>query len=543
MKLWYIYTWNGASGVVLTWASLTTAQQNALVDTAAGESTFVNAQKRLLWLAGDQTNEDGVLLRKRTTLLGDIVNSDPVYAGAEDRGYTSLPASVPGQNTYAAYVASKKTRTPIIAVGANDGMLHIFKSSDGTELFAFMPSTAIMKAIALTRPSYGATINPHQYFVNGSMYVDDVYISGAWRTYLFGAMGSGGQAVFALDISNPDSMTASNIKFEMTNVDNSHVGYVLGQPQIAFLADGTWSAVFGNGYNSGDDRAYLMVVDLSNKSNTTTVATNSGSSNGLAGPELLMRADGTIATAYAGDLLGNLWKFDLSSTNRSDWAIAYGQPLFIARSSSGAVQPITSTPNLGFNFQNGNKVMVYFGTGQYFATGDNIVTGTTVQSFYGIEDVGPITSTDRSQLWPKTWGLDSQNRRAVIETQVDWSVKKGWYLDFDTTLGERVITSALLAYDQLIFPTFIPSQNACSFGGSGELVDTSGVNGTSFVPIIGQSVVQLAVAVIKTPAYIESGSKIYFPSSNLQGNSGGLPTGTPPPVAGQKGRVSWRQLK
>jgi type IV pilus assembly protein PilY1 len=542
-----LFTWNGSAGVALIWSNLTAAQQAAL--TASGEADSANAQFRLNWLSGDQSKEQpNGDFRKRTTLLGDIVDSDPVYAGGDDFGYSQLPSTVPGQSTYAAYVTTKQSRTPLVLVGSNDGFLHAFNANTGAELFAYMPSQALLKAIALTRPDYGSTTNPHQNFVDGSLHVDDIYYSGQWHTVVIGSLGAGDRGVFALDISNPDSFSASNVLFEYTNADDSRLGYVLGQPTISLLADGSWSALFGNGYNSDDGKAYLFAIDMTNKSNTKVIPTGSGVNSGLAGPVLLLNANNTVTVAYAGDLLGNLWRFDLSSTTRSSWAISYGVPLFTARGPSGEVQPITSTPNLGMNIKKNNDITVFFGTGEYFAVGDNLVTGTPpVQSMYAIDDNGSaITQTDRSVLFQKTITAEDSATRTVNDSAFNWSGYRGWYLDLLSPSagkqGERVISSPLLLYGRLLFTTFVPTQQACSFGGTGWFMDLYAMD-SSTKSIIGGSGEYLPVAVVKTPGVILSGEKAYFPSNSLRGDLSEIQPGDISNNNPWSGKQSWWQLQ
>jgi type IV pilus assembly protein PilY1 len=40
-----------------------------------------------------------------------------------------------------------------------------------------------------------------------------------------------------------------------------NLGVTIGQASIARLNDGSWAAVFGNGYNSSDEKASLFIVN------------------------------------------------------------------------------------------------------------------------------------------------------------------------------------------------------------------------------------------------------------------------------------------
>jgi len=536
-------------GVSLAWANLSPAQQLAL--RAPTEVTDVNAQKRLTWLRGGRADEQGQpsgFLRQRVNVFGDIVNADPVYSGAQDFRYDLMPTSVPGQSTYGSFVLAKATRTPTVFIGANDGFTHAINATSGVEMFAYMPSSVFTNAVALTTPGYGTVSNPHQYYVDGPASVGDAYFGGSWHTIFVGSTGGGGKSIFALDVTSPTSFTAANVLFEINVADVPELGNVLGTPLITRLPDGRWAVVFGNGYNNATGQAYLVIVDLANPTSIIKIPAGPSGANGLSGPALYATL-GTTTAAFAGDLQGEMWKFDLSSTSPSSWGVAYGTtssplPLYVARGPNNEVQPITSAPTLGRNPQRGFALMVYFGTGQFFATGDNIVPSTPpVQSVYGILDGAAISVTNRTVLAPKIMSTQTATTRTVNEGIINWASVSGWYLDlldYNTTVGkgERSISKPLLLFDRLIFTTVTPSQTTCAAGGTGWLMEVGGVgdNTTTY-------------RMLTSSKYLTDAA--YKPDLFLSGNGqGGLytPTGTtiqfdPTPPPPQRGRLSWRQLQ
>jgi len=363
-----------------------------------------------------------------------------------------------------------------------------------------------------------------------------------------GSTGGGGKSIFALDVTDPTSFTAANVLFEINVADVPELGNVLGTPLITRLPDGRWAVVFGNGYNNATGQAYLIIVDLANPTSITKIPAGPSGANGLSGPALYATL-GTTNAAFAGDLQGEMWKFDLSSTSPSSWGSAYGTlasplPLFVARGPNNEVQPITAAPTLGRNPQRGFALMVYFGTGQFFATGDNIVPTTPpVQSVYGILDGTAITVTNRSVLAPKVINTQTATTRTVNEGIINWASVSGWYLDlldYGTTLGkgERAISKPLLLFDRLIFTTVVPSQTACLPGGSGWLMEVGGVGDNT-----------ATYHMLTTSKYLTDAA--YKPDLFLSENGqGGLytPTGTtiqydPTPPPPQRGRLSWRQLQ
>ena len=471
-----ILTHNGTNGLAFTAANfslLSTTQQAALNTNIAGINDGLGIS-RIGWLRGDKAAEiaqGGSFRNRNNGLLGDIVNSDLLFVKAFDFNYDALPAETPGQASYHTYVhANSSSRTPVVYTGANDGMLHGFNAETGKELFAYVPGAVFSKLSWLTSPDY-----THRYYVDGNAYAGDAYIgaSPSWRTILLGTLGGGGKSIFALDITDPTNFSASNVLWEFTDPD---LGYVHGQAKIALLNNGVWAAIISNGYNSTSDRAYLFVINLQTGELIRKISTNTSTNNGLSSPALVdTNGDKKIDFVYAGDLQGNIWKFDLSHSNTGQWDVAYksgstGQPLFTARNASNQVQPITSPLEIGFH-SNGHY-MIFFGTGQFVASGDN--TNTQVQSLYGIWDNGSrIVATDRSVLQQQmilTETVIPPFERTVSNHLVSWADKRGWYIDLlqppsGTTEGERSVIMPLLSFGRVIFTTLIPSSDPCVAGG------------------------------------------------------------------------------
>lgn len=604
-----VFTHNETAGAELNWADLSSTQQADLNKNSSGVVDGCG-QERLSYLRGDQTNEGAgsftcssgsSISRFRArpiSVLGDIVNSDPFYLKVLNFGYEQLPSPYTTEaGSYAAFRTANQNRAPVVYVGANDGMLHAFRADTGNtdsgkELFAYFPRTVIPQLSKLTDPNYNSH---HKYFVDGSPYVADAYIAGGWKTVLVGTLGAGGKGLFALDVTNPASFGASNVLWEFdehaddANSDGSpdgDLGYTFGQAQIAMLNNGQWVAIFGNGYNSTNDRAYLYVVNLATGALIRKIATDTATNNGLSTPVLLdTDGDRIVDYAYAGDLQGNMWKFDLThASDPAHWDVAYKQgstpkSLITVRNASDQVQPITAPPEIGVHPNGGH--MIYFGTGQYIAIGDN--GNTQVQTLYGVWDNGTrIETTDRSTLQAQTIIFEGQgtlpdgttssdNLRAISNHAVDWGTKRGWYLDLvppgGTAQGERVVSVPLLRHGRAIFTTLIPSSDPCEYGGTSWIMEVDAVTGSRLaysvfnvnkdagplfneddyivVTINGQDVavpasgLESTVGIIKPPAVVSAGSHEHKIAS---GTSGSLIS-----IVEQGGadnpRTSWKQLQ
>jgi type IV pilus assembly protein PilY1 len=589
-----ILTYNGTSGKPFTTCSspnLSAAEKLAL-DTDSNGTVDLLCTDRLNWLRGQSVSG----MRVRTSVLGDIINSDPAYDDKlKNFGFTNLPTSEPEQASYAAFVAGK-THKPMVYVGANDGMLHGFRAdtgdlaNSGKELLAYIPAGVYSNLSQLTSPNY-----QHKYFVDGAPLVEDAYISGSWKTVLVGGLGGGGNSVYALDVTNPESFTAANVLWEYPKATTpageiANLGLTYSQPQIARLHNGKWAAIFGNGYNSSTGTASLYIVDLQSGNLIKQIDTSSGPNNGLSTPKVYDSNGDMIGDyVYAGDLQGHMWKFDLSDSNPANWKLAFaGQPLFTARNAAGDVQPITAQPQVTAHLSGS---LVYFGTGQYLQYVD--VSNKQVQSFYAIWDNGtPVATTDRSQLLQRsivsqTSGgttlvtqSDGSTASVGLDTRVTSSTpaavdyaggQRGWYMDLvppSGPAGERVISTPLLKYDRVIFVTLIPDAgDPCLPGGDSWLMELDAISGAapsssvfdfnndgkfdSYDNTPGGTAagVKSTVGITKTPIWLDQDSSTGF--KEMSGSSGDIMSlknrggGSPPPGPGTSTfkRIYWMQIQ
>jgi len=461
------------TAVEFDFTNLSATQQAALNRSASGTTDGLGAQ-RVNWLRGDDAAH--VSFRSRLPaggvapgdrrLLGDIINSNPQFSEG------------------------------VLYVGANDGMLHAFDASTGEELFAYIPSALLVPEGAepfapvsrLMDPDYG-----HRYFVDGTVSVVDLSVVGTPRRVLVGSMGAGGRTMFALDVTNPASFGASDVLWEF---EHPELGYNVGPPAIVKMSDGTTAAVFGNGYNSDSDRAMLFVVNVDTGALIQVIDTgvgSSGSPNGLAAPVVTdwpvsnLRAN----RVYAGDLQGNLWRFNVGGA-AGTWNDAGNvTAIFTAVGPGGNPQPITAQPIIALNPSNANEIVVAFGTGSYFRLDDQDMPGAPVQSLYGILDTtAGVSAVTRGNLLQQeitsqtleTFGAESVVVRVVSDNVFNPVVHQGWYLDLTVEDGERVISEATFPTGPLQrrvrFSTLIPDENPCGTGRRGFIMDLDIVAGS-----------------------------------------------------------------
>ncbi|MBT8082379.1 MAG: hypothetical protein KJP08_00315 [Gammaproteobacteria bacterium] len=525
-----ILTYDGSDGIPFQWSSLTREQKRDFrTDSSGTQDTEASGMARHAWMRGERAcefsssetclHEDGgdtfdtKSLRERATRLGDIVHSGPVFVGAAESDWPDVPPfpSTVG-NTYGEFRDATASRAAVVYVGGNDGMLHAFAKESGQELFAYVPASLYSDSASdglhyLSDPGYA-----HRYSVDLTAAIADVYAptragaTAAWRTILVGGLRAGGRGLFALDITNPTAISESaasarnTVMWEFSSVDDADFGHSFSRPSIVPMK-GTgntirWAVITGNGYNdlgSGEAKLFVLFIEAGldgtwsagDYVEISTGVGNRSDRNGLSTPAVIdSDGDGLADRAYAGDLYGNMWAFDLSGTNTGRWDVAYkrgrtAQPLF----TTAANQPITTTPAIVRNSsiptssRNSPNTMVIFGTGQYLTTGD--VASTDLQSMYGIWDSGDGQLT-RSDLVEQEIdeGLtdDGVVGRTLTDNSINFASDHGWYIDLADS-GERMVSDAVIRGDLVFFNSMNPDTDPCQAGGSGWLMVAKWING------------------------------------------------------------------
>ncbi len=477
------------AAVPFTWTAIGATRQGELQPAADALGS-----DRLDFLRGDDSNEfPSGQFRDRVTKLGDIVSSSPTFVGPPAFFYRDTLEAQP----YSAFVAAQAGRQKMVYAGANDGMLHGFAANDGRELLAYIPSAVFPNLHHLTNRNY-----THKFYVDGTPTYGDVFYNNAWHSVLVGGLNRGGRSIYALDITSPAAFTEGNaasiLRWEFTDTE---LGYTYSRPAVVRMHNGRWAAVFGNGYNNtGTGRAYLYVVDIENGTVTAKIDTGVGDAttpNGLATPALVdLNGDSIVDYAYAGDLQGNMWKFNLTSNVSTGWRVAYdngsGVPLPIFVATDGAAtptrQPITSRPEVGRG-PRGVGMMVLFGTGKFLENGDK--NPGPKQSFYGIYDPNTNTSSDRvtsrtlltAQTILAEVTVATRRLRVTSENPVP-TTSRGWYMDLlappnppGTLQGEMQVSNSILRNGRIIFTTLIPDPDVCSSGGTSWLMELDSLTG------------------------------------------------------------------
>lgn len=519
-------SWNTATTgarISLDYANFSPAQQAVLNANLPSGVTGVNL---INWSKGTANAS----LRTRSLLLGDIVNSPLAVVLPGDKTASDLP----GDTSYTTYLGLKaSSMSASLLVNANDGFFNVIDAGSGRRRYAYMPSTVLPSLSTIASTSYGSGV--HKFTVDGQVSVFDTQASGSWRTVAYGGTGGGGKGYFAIKLFDGLSNTVSAL-WEVKAPDTStpgnrfnNLGYAYSRPEVARMADGTDIMVVGNGYGSFTERASLYVINANTGAFIAEIQTpvlNNETDNGLSSVKLAVNAQNVVQAAYAGDLKGRMWKFDLSADNPANWKLAFGgQPLFTAP--LGAAQPITVQPLILDHPRNGK--LIYFGTGKFSETPDKQTTAQ--QAFYAIWDadagVGNIMQSSL-QVQNVTTTVTGSNATyfSVTKNSVDWAARKGWYLPLATVapyLGERIIFPAQTSRGRIIFTTAaVNSSDPCESTGTGRIFVLDAASGGMFnYPVLDTNGDGLVTSADAQVAGLGVGSGIPILNALLSGTSNG----------------------
>lgn len=532
------------------------------------------------YLRGDRSLE-GQGFRYRGSALGDIINASPLLVGSSlDMQYDLYTGSQTtpnnGKASYRSFLDAKKARAERVYVGANDGMLHGFHAATGDEEFAYIPKAVLGKYAAV---SYSSPTYSHSYFVDGQLTELDAYdnASSVWRNVLVGTAGAGAKAVFGVRLPTGAGAAApgqSDALWEISdaNADFAELGYTLNKLESGLMRNGQFAVLINNGYGSRSAGASLYVVNALTGALIRRIDTGVGSNttagkNGLGGVRVIRNSAREIVAAYAGDLQGNLWKFDLSDPSSANWSLAFAsqtakKPLF------KAPLAITAAPGLIAHPLGG--LMVIFGTGKMFENSD---PGTTDAGYlYSVWDRDPVGAgaaasttnlSDSSSLVAQSLSAtditqtdgSTKTFYTVSSNKVDYATKRGWYMQL--LAGERVIYDPQAALGRIYVESVARHTNASnaaitcnpsSFDVNGYLLDpftgaynaarpTLDTNGDGKI----DSNDKQTVVGVKTPTI----ARASVMQSKGTGNQGVLVTSTDQKVFNGNqalARRSWRQI-
>ena len=464
---------------------------------------------------------------------------------------TAMPEAGTGTASYIHFQHTNATRMNLVYVGANDGFLHGFRAggfsaegifstasypNDGREMLAYAPSLAVNTIHSATSSAldYSSATYAHNAFVDATPGIGDLFYHGAWHTWLVGGLGAGGNAngvvgdaisraagnIYALDITNPRNTffkqhaamlvrgdwNSSTIVCINSNNCGQHMGSIYGTPLIRRLHDGNWAAIFGNGLNSAEGSAGIFIMTINSLSGATSfryldtgwrTPSNDAVDKQKNGIAFVTSADldGDHITdfIYAGDVLGHIWRFDLTDKNPEKWT--KGSVLvFSTKEQTPGRRPITTAvivssvrlktglPRVIVNFATGHEFPQVLIHGAYYASGTQAMYGvwdwnfnswnslhsTQYASLSAPQKITEATLTQQTlteSTYNKENGTSKGSRYSGSKNMVCWigtstcstnNTKFGWVEDFPNH-SEQAIYSPTMFNGNFIINSIIPS--------------------------------------------------------------------------------------
>lgn len=513
-------------GTPFRWDNLSATQKFNL---GSGDDT--DGRNILNYLRGDRTNESTATVTKnyrlRTGLLGDIVDSRVVYLGKPNASYSDTYN--PG---YTTFKDDKAGRTPLIFVGANDGMLHAFDASEGSnagnEVFAVVPYSSyegpdqtpqISGLQALARPTY-----THRYYMNATPEIRDVDFARTgnslssfsastpadWRTLLVTGQGKGGRSFIAVDVTNitPGSLTESAMAGKVLwEFAHPNMGYSFGRPLIAKTRRWGWVVILSSGYNNSlTGKGAIFVLNAKTgellKGPIETSAGTEATPAGLAQIEGYTEsyADYTLSYVYGGDLLGNLWRFDFTDGTKDPVALKIAE----LKTPDGAAQPVTTAPKIEYSAKD-LKRYVFVGTGRLLSPEDQ---GNSQQhTMYAFRDGTKSRAYGKESYevplpenisFPITRQKMARVANLLAGASADDAYPMGWYYDLTSswdeegaagekerqTATERIVLNLQANDGVLTWIGSLPNDDPCSPSGASRLYSTYYGSGQSVLTVI-----------------------------------------------------------
>ena len=422
-----------------------------------------------------------------------------VYVAANDgmlHAFETDPDNVPYYQT--AGIATTTTTDDAFTGTLNTSPV----SGEGSERWAYVPGMVLPELKKLANEPY-----IHEYTTDGSPVIGDICFGHTtstpcasqsnWHTILVAGLNAGGRGYYALDVTDPQNPKAlwelkggsgtACLSAAQANsgtfFEDCNIGLSFGNPIITKRkSDGKWVVIVSSGYNNltpGDGQGHLYIVDAQTGAILSRIDTGVGcdgvstSSPCVAGtpdPSGLGRInawvdnafnDNTALRVYGGDLMGNVWRFQLDPS-QTGYMTAYKLTTLV--NSSGVAQPITARPELG---EVQGFAVVYVGTGRLLGTSDTATSPPPqTQSIYAIRDDLTTGSITRADMVQQTLTATSASTRTSTGNAVDFNTQKGWFVDLPDS-GERVNVDPILQLGTLVVPSNVPSADSCVAGGYG----------------------------------------------------------------------------
>lgn len=497
---------------------------------------------------------------------GGVLTGTPLNFLGKKTAYPSNLYSANNDGLVHVFNGAKITNETTLATNAIDAAGNVL--SAGQEVAAFMPMGVGSKLKKFASPSYS-----FEYVLDGPMSEEDIYDartvgSEKWRHILYGTSGRAdagdlgtGRFIYALDAPFNDVTggknripDASSFLWERSWPDLGYVSNLPSAGQLSAEANGgnaatanKWVVLSNSGHYTATGKSGLYVLDALTGEQIAFIPTTSGvpTGRGLGGVSVVRDRARRIVAAYAGDAVGNLWRFNLGTTFSATkifttensrpiygapaWQLARGGKYSGSFTLNGAGGTSTTATQCSSDKRDGKcGTIVVFGTGMMLDEDDRANSAT--QAIYGVWDPTPINAQQVSTVFPIGTALLEQTMvstgtKVANDTGIDYfysvsrnaidynAAHNGWKLQLGSlanATGERVIAdaanlgSAVAIYSTIIKPASASDEELCTKGNAAPNLIYI-LNGRDGAGTYGFRTSKLGAPVPYSVGYLESG--------------------------------------
>jgi type IV pilus assembly protein PilY1 len=450
-------------------ATSNTGLTDAVLNTGAtGEPTRDQVIDFINGLDVPDTDHDNVVAEARTQM------GDPLHA---------QPVSV---------VYGPELRDGLVFVATNDGFLHAIDLDSGVEQWAFIPPEFLSHQVDLFKDESAAA---KHYGIDSDLRVqmvadNDSVIESGEKVYLYFGVGRGGDFYYGLDVTNPLSPQLL-WKLDAASLPGLGQAWSSPMPTRVNVAGAAQNAdklalVLGGGYEPDQDNPLLTTDAIGNAiyivDSVSGVLLWHGSRDGVHKDfDVADRAmdysipgririvdidgDGFLDRMYAGDMGGQVWRFDVSNGQNAANLVDGGVIARLGGASSASPDPenirrFYNAPDVAFiNTRPDNFIHVGIGSGHR----GHPLTVTVEDSFYALRDyaIAPLSQAEFDALAP----IEHDDLVPVMSASTTVPAgAPGWRIDLDIggRNGEKVLSEARTFANQVFFSTFQPSTSSTS---------------------------------------------------------------------------------
>lgn len=491
-------------------------------DLTTAENSFVPANDGITaTMLGDST----MSATDRSALINwtrgmDLDDLDKDGSTSDSRKFIADPLhSVPHLIVFGGTEESPDTA---VFFGDNQGFIHGIDGETGDTHFSFIPEELFPNQATLKTNKEG---DDHTYGMDGTIvswvYDDDFdgqINDGDDHAYIYAGMRRGGSSYYGLNVTDPDSPSFLwQIEGGVTGGNFEELGQTWSTPvKTKVTIDKTMHDVliFGGGYDTNQDDVSVRTPDSVGRAIYIVDAETgdrlwwagpSGSGANLELPNLEysipsapkvidVTGDGLANQIYVGDMGGQIFRFDITNTNKVDSLVTGGRIADLGGSGEANARRFYHAPDIfGIKIGGARYLGLAIGSGyqahplnkdiddRFYMLRISDVTDAPINDALEVE----YTALTEASLYDATDNLIQEGATEADRSAAAESLgsSEGWYIRLENE-GEKVLSTSQTINNEVFFTTYepTPSTNPCvPAAGTSRLYHISALDGRAVV--------------------------------------------------------------